>query len=277
MATTFANAPLVELIAELRWNDGTVVPFAQGVNPAGVGNGGPGIRIQFGGPDNEAFFMRFGGELYKNGFQASERLVPPNFPIVGGQPVYRFKASNETGVSPVLYQIGAGMFSVNAVPPYKTWAEFRPNVEQGIRSLLAARASDQQAEPFSTLSLRYIDAFRPPLTRDLEVGAFIEKVLGIDIKLPDALTKKLAEGQHIKPLLQLNIPMDGLMMAFTVAEGAVNGEPAILMDTTVSSNTPIVADYNEVMGVFQRAHEVIHDVFMSLTRSLFDDMGPVGG
>jgi uncharacterized protein (TIGR04255 family) len=265
MTTSFKNAPLVELIAELRWNDAA--------SPALAPVAG-GIRVQFGGNNHETLYMRFGAELYQQGFQNAERLIPPGFPVVNSQPVYRFKSSDKK--LPVLYQVGPGLFTANATPPYRHWAEFRPVVRSGVVALLGAREDAEQAAPFSALSLRYIDAFRPPLTRDLDVGRFLGEVLGINVVLPDAITKHLAKGASIKPFLQVTVPMESLSLAMTFAEGGVNGAPAIVMDSNVTTVEPIGPDVDEVMAMFERAHDVIHDIFLSMTKGIENEMEPTG-
>jgi len=90
----------------------------------------------------EEFFMRFGGAAHQLGFAEVERLTPPNFPLIGFQPVFRFRPPSDKGRK-VLYQVGAGMFSANAVPPYKSWDDFGPVVRSGVRALIGARTSRQ--------------------------------------------------------------------------------------------------------------------------------------
>ncbi len=85
MVTTFENAPLVEIIAELRWSPekalnqveighGTVVRTLKTTDPASV---------------HEQFFSRFSDEISKSGFTRTERLLPAGFPAMPFQPVYR--------------------------------------------------------------------------------------------------------------------------------------------------------------------------------------------
>jgi hypothetical protein len=78
MSVTFKNAPLVEMIAELRWGE-TAQPVQQGLP----------IVMQGMTPEVDQFFMRLSGEVYQHGFRRAERLVPPGFPIFPFQPVFR--------------------------------------------------------------------------------------------------------------------------------------------------------------------------------------------
>ena len=67
MSITFAKAPLVELIAELRWGQ----PQQLGPNPIGAFSF-PGQVFGLNPNKNDEFFMRFGGEIYQRG------LIRPN-------------------------------------------------------------------------------------------------------------------------------------------------------------------------------------------------------
>jgi uncharacterized protein (TIGR04255 family) len=269
MSTSFKNAPLVELIAELRWTN-------PGLSQAQSPQNNAAIQVQIGAGDNrlEEFFMAFAAEISQYGFPRAERLVPAGFPSMSFQPVYRFRKNAEP-TSPILYQVGAGLFSANAIPPYKSWEEFSPRVREGVTTLLKVRSAEEQSIPFSTLTLRYVDAFRPPLTKNLDVGSFLEDVLKIKIEVPEAISKNLSEGASIKPFLQLNVPMDGSNFGITVAEGFINNEPAIVMDMNVSSIGLINPDVDEVMAKFHAARDRIHYTFVELTKSLQDLMEPI--
>src|SRR6267378_5534158 len=125
MAITFAKAPLVELITELRW----IPQGSTALEPVPMQATLP--TIFFGGTKQEEFYMRAGGALHKHGFNRSERLTPAGMPFVLHQPVYRFRSETEDRAS-VIYQVGYGIFSVHGVPPYHSWAKFSPFVKTGI-------------------------------------------------------------------------------------------------------------------------------------------------
>ena len=125
MPERYRNPPLREVIAELRWG----LPF-----PAAQQQPQPVLVIAAPGA-HEEFFMRFGMQAGLLGYERAERLVPAGFPSMPQQVIYRFrKKPPEEGTS--LYQIGTGIFSINITPPYDSWQEFRPVVENGVRILL---------------------------------------------------------------------------------------------------------------------------------------------
>jgi uncharacterized protein (TIGR04255 family) len=269
MQTTLLKAPLIELVAEVRWNPEATQPISQypvGGNPQFVALGGT--------TKSEEFFMRFGAEVARLNYPATERLVPPGFPPINGQPVYRFRKQAQGDLTS-LYQVGTGLFTANAVPPYQTWDQFCPVVKDGVMALISSRPESEKKQPFTVVSLRYIDAFGPELTLGKNIGEFMESVLGISIKLPDGLLNQLAPSSTFKPTLQLQIPMlGGLIMNIGVGEGIANNKPTIIMDTTVATTVAIAANAEAVMASLNLARNAIHDVFFAVTKPIIELMRP---
>ena len=264
MTVTFKNAPLVELVAELRW----------GGSPQMVQPDMP-IVMQGMGPDLDQFFMRLGGEVYQHGFKRAERLVPPGFPVFPYQPVMRYRKENSDDSS-VLFQAGQGLFSVNAVPPYRSWETVSSVVKTGVTALLKARAPSDQDQSFTVATLRYINAFGPKLARNRPIGSFIEEVLGFSITLPPGIATHIKPGSKPKPHVQLSFPLnDSASMAFMIGEGTVNNEQTIIMDMTVSYEEPVAANVDAVMTAFTSARNVIHSTFIELTKPIHDLLEPL--
>jgi uncharacterized protein (TIGR04255 family) len=268
MSTIFGNAPLVEIIAELRWGEAPQIVTDT-----------PGRIVQLptltvNSTRVEEFFMRFGGEIYQLGFNSAERIVPAGFPLIPFQPVYRYRKGGGSS-SPELFQVGSGLFSANAIPPYKSWDSFVPILERGIDALLRARDEADRATPFAGVSLRYIDAFGSEFTEGRSVGAFLTEVLGISIGLPPAISKHIRPGDSVKPLIHLSVPLsNNMVMNLRVAEGLVNNVSAIILDTTVAATTEVSAERLLVMDALNSAHSVIHETFMALTEAIHPLMKP---
>jgi len=268
MTISFEKAPLVEIIAELRWDQ----PYLVQDRPPGAVQ----IPISLVGSSKlEEFFMRFGGECYQLGFQRSERIVPAGFPIVPFQPVYRYKRADTT--STALFQVGAGLFSANAIPPYKSWNEFSPIVSEGIMALLKTRDDAEKEFPFTGVSLRYIDAFSDDLLAGMTADRFINEVLGFSVSLPPAISGLLPPNQAATSFIQLRVPTRaGLLTAINIGEGTVNGSHAVIMDTTVSATTEVRPRIDVVMEALNSARAVIHDMFVSITQPIHKQMNPTG-
>jgi uncharacterized protein (TIGR04255 family) len=272
MSITFAKAPLVEIIAELRW--GRLPPLSVQRNQTIT------MPLQMAGLDAnklEEFFMRFGGELYQQGFNRAERLVPAGFPLLPFQPVYRYRKSVEADAS-VLFQAGSGLFSANAIPPYRSWETFAPVVQAGVGALLKTREETEKALPFTSVSLRYIDAFNPELTEGRDIGAFIKDILGITVALPEALTKHIQTGKSVKPNLQFAAPLsNGMLMHTNIGEGLVHNQAAIIMDTTIATTAEVSPDKDAIMTALNSARAVIHEIFFDITKPIEQLMQPTDG
>ncbi|MGH8548679.1 MAG: TIGR04255 family protein [Methylococcales bacterium] len=271
MGLSFKNPPLVELIAELRW----ALPIPTQVTGVGVGA----IPITtlsvttLSANQYEEFFMRFGSKVAAAGFSRFERIVPPGFPFMPYQPVYRYRyVSEDQGVK--LYQLGPDIFSANITPPYQSWEHFKPVVAQGVEMLLESRSDEQKIQPFSAASLRYIDAFKDDLTQGRSIRDFMADVLDIKISLPEAVTRHALELSRIEPLLQLAVPVSSAILNLTVANGAFNNERAVIMDTTVSTTQELKPTKEDIMSVFDNAHHLIHELFVGLTKPLEELMKP---
>jgi uncharacterized protein (TIGR04255 family) len=270
MAITFANAPLVELIAEFKWSPRDTLNAPAGLSAL------PQVVPFLGGTKLEEFLMRLGGELYQLGFQMSERLVPPGFPALPNQAIVRFR-SNAGPKSSVIYQAGPGMLSVHATPPYRTWEEFLPHVESGLRALLKCRNDSERDQSFNEVNLRYIDLFGAELTQGRSVVAFMSEVLGISITLPGALQSlnQSSEISNLNLVFVLPIPRGTLTM--TVADGKAGNRSGVVLITGVASKNAWPANPDAIMKWLADAHGIIHDIFMKMTQPIHSLMKPNSG
>lgn len=269
MTETFAKAPLVEIVADLRWPDSSAdqVALAKGV-PFSLIDG-----------KSEGFMTRFGEAAYSLGFNRSERLIPSGFPVPHGSPVYRHRPSPDSQalMRSSLLQVGPSLFSANAVPPYKSWDEFMPVVQSGVAALLGARDEAEKALPFTHVSLRYIDAFVGDLLVGHDVQSFIRDVLGFKLDLPTALREQQGKADPAKVHLQLQVPLErGMTMHLVLGSGTFNGQDAVMMNTQVVANTEIAPDLDAVMQTLSTARQVIHSSFIGMTASIRDVMLPQG-
>jgi len=268
MPLTFKNAPLTELIAELRWNqDGVPPPPAPG----------PGMQqIAFGMYDSaaaEEFFMRFGAQIHGHGFSSAERIVPPGFPTAPFQVIYRYK---KAAASKEILQVGPGVFSANALKPYQSWHVFRPAVAIGIDALLEARAEGDKATAFSAVSLRYINAFGPELSAGRDSATFMRDVLGIKTEIPPAVMAYAGDGAVPDPTLNMSLALkDGQKFRMMVGDGVVAGTHSLILDMTVSTFEPTAPTREAALTILDSARNKLHEIFLHLTKGIEDLMEPV--
>jgi uncharacterized protein (TIGR04255 family) len=238
MPERFKNPPLVELVAELRWGGGTVLPGT-----------GAGSFVMVPSGQYEELYLRFGSKVGALGYDRIERIVPPGFATPPFQATYRFrKKEPEEGTT--IYQVGGGVFSANITPPYHSWDQFRPVVERGVECLLATRNTSEMQMPFAPAILRYIDAFGDKFTEGRSAASFIQDTLGFRIALPEALRSEMSPNTEVRPTFQLAIPLkSGQLMNLALADGLASGEQAVVMDLSVVQETSIPANKNDVMAV----------------------------
>jgi uncharacterized protein (TIGR04255 family) len=229
--------------------------------------------IFLGGTKQEEFYTRVASALNKSGFNRSERLSPTGVPFTMHEAVYRFR-SDDDNVS-VLYQVGFGIFSVHAVPPYHSWSEFLPFVKAGIEILLQSRPEADLKQPFGQVNLRYIDFFGEQLTQGRSIRSFIEDVLGIKTALPDALMKVAASNELKGLFVKIVQPTRAGDLALSAGDGQFNNQPGILLDTTLSSSET-APTLDAIMKNLDAAYAVVHGLFLGITKPIHDLMQPQG-
>ena len=180
MSVTYKKAPLVELIAEVRWGP---------VGDRTLKSPQRTLRISLPHPADDDIFMHYGVVVAQKGYGRFERLIPPGVPLPFTSPACRFRPTDVNKQSP-LFQIGKGIFTANALPPaYQSWQTFSPFVRTGLESLYEAyRRAGQPVPEISEVLIRYIDAFSHELTGGRDLADFLAEVMGIELSLPSSIT-----------------------------------------------------------------------------------------
>ena len=268
MSVTYGNAPLIEIVAELRW--------AQGASPMiGAGSSGPVLMLPFGQPSSEQFLASFSNEVAADGFIRSERLVPMGMQAAPGQPSVRFRRDGSG--SPSMLQAGPSFFSANSVPPYESWKAFSPEVGRGVKALLRSRPDSERDLAFNGLNLRYINAFGPSHLDGRPIPAFIRDVLGFEAGFPPAMAGRIQRDSVPDAFLQFSIAIDeSTRLQGSVGQAVVNGTLSALLDLTAVHIGEVAPKEDEVMRVFDRARDLIHETFVEMTRPIHPLMKPIG-
>jgi uncharacterized protein (TIGR04255 family) len=269
MPISFEKAPLLELIVECRWGSQQDLNLLATQQPVQLLNFAGGTKI-------EEFFMQLGGELSQNGFQRSERLIPLGFPSLPNQPVVRYR-SNNAPTSSILFQVGAGIFSIHAIPPYHSWEGFLPFVEIGINALLKSRIEPDNKQAISSLTLRYVDLFGHELTQGLSVLRFMSEVLGISLGIPEPLVAMSQSREPSSINVTFVLPIPGGTMNVNVADGTAANRPGIIMNMAITSKEPINAETGAIISFLNNSHDMIHNAFIKITAPIHKAMHPSGG
>lgn len=265
----FDQPPLIELVAELRW---------LAVSGQGPSNLSPTIPHPIlATPPQEEFFHDFSRVTALSGWTASERMLPVGFPLINFQPVLRIRSLKETE-SQMLYQVGPGVFSANALPPYKNWESFQPFAARGLDFLLKARIPAERQNNFFNVALRYLDVFTPALIGDMSIGKFLTDILGFSLSLPPVLSRQIKAGGEAEPHILLRLPLaSDLLMTLQIANGIVGDNKGIVMNTEVTSQKEIAPNRDAVLAVWEQAHSAIRETFVGLTTTIHAKMKPLQG
>lgn len=253
MTAEMDKKPLIEAVAELRWG-------AAGAMPAQVISGQP---FTFGqdASASEDFFMNFGAECAVLGMPRAERVVPHGFPIMPGQVVYRFK-STDKGLHNLL-QVGVGVFSANALPPYRSWVEFKEFIALGLDALLASRPAQEKNTEFLHVNLRYINGFDAEYRAGETHHDFLGR-LGFSVGKPKALEILLSEANEEIDNISISSRLnEKSSFHINVYEGVKNNMPAQIVELS-SIVLNVSPDKEAVLSVFEDAHELIERIFFDM-------------
>lgn len=256
----YSNAPLVEVIAEVRWQ---LVPLAAITNAA----------ID---PFFEPALKEFSRKAEAVGFGAVEIVVPTEVPreLLAGNVVNRFR--RETGTWPV-YQLGPGVFTTNIVPPYNGWTAFMPHLSKGIETLLQSYPSATHTLKVSQLVLRYLDAFTTAHGRENHFK-FVREMLGVGLSSKPEFLKALNQSADEPSFAsaEFHYPLEDGEFVLKVAPGMKeNFEATILELAVIGDRKGASPDLSEMNAWFGKAHGILSTAFESTTsQPLKDLMGP---
>lgn len=211
------NAPLVEVIFELRWAlegpDHLPVQFRQD----------PGFQF---------LAHEFQIKAKANGFNVREEKGSQEIGPLGHQVVYRFKKSVDEPFP--LWQIGPGIFACNASTEYE-WSEFRTLIKDG---LLCLFKSYPKTDAFDIrpihLELKYVDAFNEELLGHLDLFQFMNDDINITLSPSDFLKSDIFEDQITGQIvISKKIRNDIGSLRVEIGVGSAGKIPSIVMQTKI--------------------------------------------
>lgn len=217
----------------------------------------------------EGFIERFAEQVDELGFRHSERILPPGMVASPGQTVIRFR--RQVNQAP-LFQIGDGVFTANGLPPtYTDWSDFAPLIEEGTKAILQSRPPEEEDGPFTSLSLRYLDAFDASFWKGELPAAFISDVLGFKVSTPESVASMLIPSNPMAIATQLRIPLNnGGTLSLQVGEGNANNRPVVMVDMVVQFDNVAISDVHDT---FDEAHRVASMVFDDMVAELHNELG----
>ncbi|MHB1663956.1 MAG: TIGR04255 family protein [bacterium] len=275
--TTFKNAPVVEIVAELRWDPISSTKKGNKDKTQKLSNSAPATTIT---DKAEEFFSYFTEEIAEEGFQQSERLIPrgisiSSMPFQFQPAVLRFKRSQ---TEPFSFQLGDGIFSAHAMQPYKSWEHFKPIIQSGISALINSRKKNKNAniKSFTAASLRYLDIFKSDILGTQDADEFISNILKIQMDYPENLRANLGSQlynnsspliQNIQVVLPLKNDINMVLDLRKGISGSNQDEKVVVMNTLASIKKGI-GSKTEIVNFFDEAHKIIYDTFIEITKPI---------
>lgn len=232
------NAPLVEVVFELRWD----------------------INSQ----NDLIDFQYLHGDLYsiiKDSFPIRENLVPADIPFeaLRSIPIFRFRRSEN---SYPLIQIGPGVISFNTVDEFYEWESFRDDVNALIDNINKIYPKFESLS--KKISLIYIDFFKFDKS-NINSLEFINKNFNINI------SSNILTGYTEKILNEVNYTFDYLVndnsLSLNITDGKINDNnfDGLVLQTRVNS---LLATFNtvELKSWLDTSHELSSDTFKSIIK-----------
>lgn len=252
MSDKFANAPLVELVAEVRWEP---APRTHAESDRAFDESDPDSQ-------NEEMYSQLGQGLAAIGFLRSERIFPQGLIVPPDRAVFRYARLGDD--QSILYHVGPGVFSVNAIPPYQTWEEFRPAISSGL-DVLIGLLGETGSQRFSRVTLRYIDAFDDDFLEGGTRYEFLTRTLGFNVTVPQVISNVLA-GPDPEVFIQYSAELAaGGRLAIRVGDATVSNADAVVLDTSIAYRDGSDLSSGAVLHLLDSAHGFIHDSFVSMT------------
>lgn len=256
----YENAPLVEVIAEFRWDIQRIESL-------------PNAAID---PHFSTFEAEISSTLAREGFGTIESLAPPTVPIelLANRVVKRFRSHPNKW--PV-FQIGPGLFTVNIVPPYGGWGSFRHILGKAVDHLLQSYPLADRYLHLRQFELKYINAFTER-HGFRQMPAFLRDYMRFNIKLPDELWEQVSEEGQVLITTEVHLPLKqqkGSRGIIRIGSGQANNQDAAVLEVVVQRVGPL-PDRDAITRWMDEAHAVIRSWFQFLTNERMKEMmGPV--
>ena len=250
------NAPLVEVVFEMRWQllgDDTAGPFRPDPGYYGC----------------VAALLERAKSI---GFRQHKTIGGESF-VPGYSVGYRFYRSPDESFP--LIQLGPGIFAVNESTHY-TWPSFREQCLQALELLMSCYPK-MAAFPFvpTQLELRYIDAFKANAPAG-DLVRFLNTSTHLGLQLPEFLTSDQF-GPIEDTVINLSLPVKALKdtrFAIALTKGKVSDVDSFVMNSTVISKAPaglLGRDGTFAKTVVRKWLDGMHDVSSPFFKSLIKD------
>lgn len=247
---TYQNAPLVEMVAELRW---ALTPLK--VVPNGAID-----------PFYNSILTSLTKQLANRGYAVVQSRVPREVPIelIPHQVTTQFRTAPNAWP---LFQLGPGIFTINITADYSGWnASFRSVVLLGVEALIESHPSITN-NPFIEIKLSAIDVFSK--VHDYEnYSQFASKYLNLKMILPDTVIANFSINGSIdytnsQTVFDLRDPPNSIAN-ITIQQGKHKDADALILNTSVATKSGRFTAVDPVLDWLDSAHRTHHNLFEAL-------------
>lgn len=228
------NAPLVEVVFELRWN--------------------------LTGNDELARVQYLYGDIYnelKNKYPYRESIIPVDFPVefMINQPVHRFRSGQNNYP---LIQIGPGIITYNTINSLYEWQNFFESTSELISTFLKIYPLEKD----KTLSpgILYLDFFPFDFEKQ-DAHAFVNE--NFNVKFDQSFIKNEKFPTDFSMGFAFSVELGELRINFL--KGRNNNQEGILLQTRINGN-PLIAGHENLSNWLLEAHTLCSDLFKQLTK-----------
>lgn len=218
------NAPLVEVIFELRW----ALPDTTASAPQQLMT------------DPAYFFLQenFRNAAARHQFRHEKNILPKDT-IAGAHSIAsRFYMAEDKPFP--LWQIGPGIFACNMSSSYE-WSAFKRLALKGVKTLLASypKSPTLKLRPIH-LELRYLDSFDLESSGNVDVIEFLNANTSLGIQMPNFFSDG-AVGVPASTLFQCQFPVKKrkhTSFIFQVGNGLHLSKKALILESKVLTKAP---------------------------------------
>jgi len=229
------NAPLVEVIFELRW--------------------------KVTDPEELAKCQYLHGDLYalvKEDFKFREALIAPDVPmeLYVNVPSHRFRfAQNDYP----LIQVGPGLLTLNTIDSKYVWDEFESNIIKALHNFLMVYQFDLKQE--ITLTLQFFDFFEFDFVSS-DVYNFLLNNLNVSVQQNFYTSKDFPNNLN----LGFYYTTDLGSLSITITRGKdINKKDGIVMQTSIISKST-APDIKLIQDWLGKSHEFCSQLFQTMTK-----------
>jgi len=251
MSERLANAPLIEVIFEMKWS---------------LTQKAPGVLVD---PNYSLLIGRLYDRIGEDNYPSHETLATSTIPeeMAGYIIQHRFRIEKEKWP---LVQLGPGIITLNETEGYE-WADFEARLKKLVKAFLESYP-DRSNLKIIELTLRYIDAI--PFDYSDNPLDYLESKMGIVAKIPAELFEDTGTGENPYAFnILLSFPQQSPAGSsyLRISKGQKNGEDVIIFETGAKSKDDNVPqELDDICFWINNSHELTSNWFKKLFKKLME-------